>query len=181
MKRRVVVTGIGWVTPLGADIETAWGRLLDGQSGVGRITRFDAGNFPVQIAAEVRDWEVTEVGEDPAAWEPYGLHAGFAVGAAKKAVADSGILDAGLDPARFGVYTGSGEGNPHFEEFTEMMVVALKGPEGLDMPGFTPTPSYVREMQRFGILPATVEDPSTIDVYAADEAYWRSHWWRPGR
>ena len=136
MKRRVAVTGIGWVTPMGADIETAWGRLLDGQSGVGRITRFDAGNFPVKIAAEVRDWDVTEVGEDPEAWASFGRHAGFALGAAKQAVADSGILDAGLDPTRLGVYTGSGEGNQYFEEFTEMMLGALRPAEGLDLPEF---------------------------------------------
>ncbi|HLA86269.1 MAG TPA: beta-ketoacyl synthase N-terminal-like domain-containing protein, partial [Thermoguttaceae bacterium] len=68
MRRRVVVTGIGWVTPLGWEIEPMWRRLLAGESGVGRITRFDASNFPTQIAAEVRGWDLSDVGEDPKQW-----------------------------------------------------------------------------------------------------------------
>ena len=63
MRRRVVVTGIGCVTPLGAAVETVWSRLLAGESGVGYITRFDASNFPTKISAEVRDWDLSDVGE----------------------------------------------------------------------------------------------------------------------
>ena len=58
MSNRVVVTGIGLVTPLGHDVETIWKRLLNGESGVGRITLFDCSNFATQIAAEVKDWDV---------------------------------------------------------------------------------------------------------------------------
>ena len=54
-RRRVVVTGIGCVTPLGSEVETVWKRLLAAESGVGKITLFDASNFPTKIAAEVRD------------------------------------------------------------------------------------------------------------------------------
>ena len=57
MKRRIVITGMGCVAPLGADVETVWSRLLAGESGVGPISTFDAEEFPVRIAAEVRDWE----------------------------------------------------------------------------------------------------------------------------
>lgn len=127
MKRRVVVTGIGLVTPLGTEIETVWRRLLAGESGVARITRFDASSFPTQISAEVRNWDVSDVGEDPADWQNQGLHTRFAVGAAKKAVCDSGILDRPLDPTRFGVYTGAGEGQQDFHRFTDMVVTALEG------------------------------------------------------
>ena len=102
-RRRVVVTGIGLVTPLGAEIETVWRRLLAGESGVDSITRFDASNFPTKIAAEVRDWDLSDVGENPEDWRHQGLHTHFAVGAAKKAVADSGVLDGRLDPTRFGL------------------------------------------------------------------------------
>ncbi len=48
-----------------------------------------------------------------------------------------------------------------------------------DMPGFRPTATYVREMTRFGILPTDLDDSTAIDVYAAEEAYWQSLWWRP--
>ena len=136
MRRRVVVTGIGYVTPLGAEIETVWGRLLNGESGVGYITLFDASNFPTKISAEVRDWDVSDVGEDPEHWKYQGRHTHFAVGAAKKAIADSGIEDARVDPTRFGVYTGSGEGQQDFEAFTEMMVAGLNG-VNLDITKFT--------------------------------------------
>jgi len=138
MRRRVVVTGMGWVTPLGADLEGVWQRLLAGHSGIGYISLFDASNFPTKIAAEVRDWDLSDVGEDPKQWEYQGRHTRFAVGAAKKAVAASGVLDAPLDPLRFGIYTGSGEGQQDFERFTQMMVAAMHdGAAELDMAAFT--------------------------------------------
>jgi 3-oxoacyl-[acyl-carrier-protein] synthase II len=136
MRRRVVISGIGWVTPLGTDIEAVWRRLLHGESGVGYITHFDASNFPTKIAAEVRNWDLSEVGENPDDWKYQGRHTHFAVGAAKKAVADSGILDRPLDPTRFGVYTGSGEGQQDFDRFTQMMVEALDG-DTIDLAKFT--------------------------------------------
>jgi len=136
MRRRVVITGIGWVTPMGSDIEAVWQRVLRGESGVGYITLFDASRFPTKIAAEVRNWDVSEVGEDLQRWEYQGRHTLFAVGAAKKAVADSGLDLDKLDPARFGVYLGSGEGGQDFDRFTEMMLAGLEG-RNLDLAKFT--------------------------------------------
>ncbi len=137
MRRRVVVTGIGMVTPLGADREGVWKRLLAGESGVGYTTLFDASNFPTKISAEVRNWDVSDVGEDPEDWKFQGRHTCFAVGAAKKAVADAGLKNVSLDPTRFGVYTGSGEGQQDFDRFTEMMVAGLSGGTTLDVARFT--------------------------------------------
>ena len=139
MRRRVVVTGVGLVTPLGTEIETVWRRLLAGESGTDYITLFDASNFPTKISAEVRDWDVSDVGEDPEDWKFQGRHTHFAVGAGKKAVADSGIEDAKVDPTRFGIYTGSGEGQQDFDRFTQMMVAGLAGGETLDLAQFTRT------------------------------------------
>jgi len=137
MRRRVVVTGIGLVTPLGVEIESVWKRLLAGESGVGYITLFDAENFPTKISAEIRDWDLSDVGEDPEDWKYQGRHTHFAVGAAKKAVADSGIEQAKIDPTRFGIYTGSGEGQQDFNRFTQMMVAGLDGGQTLDLAKFT--------------------------------------------
>ena len=137
MRRRVVVTGMGCVTPLGTDLETVWRRLLAGESGVGQITLFDASNFPTKIAAEVRDWDLSDVGENPADWKCQGRHTHFAIGAAKKAVADSGLDLGRIDPTRFGVYTGSGEGQQDFDRFTEMMVAGLGGGDQFDLAKFT--------------------------------------------
>ena len=65
---------------------------------MGYTTLFDASNFPTKISAEVRNWDLSDVGENPDDWKYQGRHTRFAIGAAKKAVADSGILDAALDP-----------------------------------------------------------------------------------
>lgn len=136
MRRRVVVTGMGVVTPLGADVETVWKRLLRSESGVGYTSLFDASNFPTKISAEVRNWDLSDVGEDPDDWKFQGRHTHFAVGAAKKAAADAGLSEQDVDPTRFGVYTGSGEGQQDFDRFTQMMVAALDGGT-LDIGRFT--------------------------------------------
>ena len=90
MRRRVVVTGMGCVNPLGNDVETMWAALKEGKSGVGYTTIFDASNFPTKISAEVKNWDITEAGEDPEMWKYRGRHTKFACGAAKQAVAQSG-------------------------------------------------------------------------------------------
>jgi 3-oxoacyl-[acyl-carrier-protein] synthase II len=137
MRRRVVVTGIGCVTPMGVEVDVVWKRLLNGESGVGYTTVFDASKFPTKISAEVRDWTIADVGESPERWKYRGRHSHFAAGAAKKAFADSGLADARFDPTRFGVYLGSGEGQQDFHRFTHMMVVALNGGQELDLARFT--------------------------------------------
>jgi 3-oxoacyl-[acyl-carrier-protein] synthase II len=139
MRRRVVVTGIGCVTPLGTEIETIWRRLLAGESGVDYTTLFDAGNFPTKISAEVRNWDLSDVGENPQDWKYQGRHTHFAVGAAKKAMSDSGLDTSHLDPTRFGVYLGSGEGQQDFHRFTKMMVSGLSGGGEFDLARFTRT------------------------------------------
>ena len=136
MRRRVVVTGIGCVTPLGAEIETVWRRLLAGESGIAYTTLFDASNFPTKISAEVRNWDLSDVGENPEDWKYQGRHTHFAVGAAKKAMADSGLDVSRLDPTRFGVYLGSGEGQQDFHRFTRMMVAGLSGGGEFDLVRF---------------------------------------------
>jgi 3-oxoacyl-[acyl-carrier-protein] synthase II len=136
MRRRVVITGIGCVTPLGATVEGTWRRVLAGESGVGPTTLFDASEFPTKISAEVHDWDISQVGEDHERWKYQGRHTRFAVGAAKMAYADSGLGDSRIDPTRFGVYLGSGEGQQDFVTFGQMMVGALAGPQ-LDAARFT--------------------------------------------
>jgi 3-oxoacyl-[acyl-carrier-protein] synthase II len=136
-RRRVVITGIGCVTPLGVGVEPLWKNLVAGASAVGRTTIFDASKFPTKISAEVRGWTVADEGLDPAAWEHCGRHTRFAAGAATQAMADAG-LPKGLaaDPTRLGVYLGSGEGQQDFNAFTRMMMAAIEG-ETLDIAKFT--------------------------------------------
>src|SRR5687767_12607536 len=138
MRRRVVVTGVGSINPMGHDVETVWNGLKEGRSGVGYTTIFDASRFPTKISAEVKDWDVSQIGEDPQVWKNRGRHTRFAIGAAKQAMQGSGILDSGIDPIRLGVYLGSGEGNQDFDSFARMMAAAIDH-DKLDMARFTKT------------------------------------------
>ncbi|MFN7875199.1 MAG: beta-ketoacyl-[acyl-carrier-protein] synthase family protein [Pirellula sp.] len=126
MRRRVVVTGFGMINPLGHDVETVWSALKESKSGVGPISIFDAAGYPTTIAAEVKNWDVSRCGENPEEWKHRGRHTRFAIGAAHQAMKQSGILDSGLDPRRFGVYMGAGEGNQDFVNFTSMMAAAVR-------------------------------------------------------
>ncbi len=135
MRRRVVVTGMGCINPLGNDVESMWKGVTEGRSGVGYTTIFDARKFPTKISAEIKNWDITQTGEDAETWKYRARHTKFACGAAKQAMAQSGILDAGLDPTRFGVYLGCGEGSQDFASFSTMMTAALR-PDGLDLAAF---------------------------------------------
>ncbi|TWT81829.1 3-oxoacyl-[acyl-carrier-protein] synthase 2 [Planctomycetes bacterium CA13] len=126
MRRRVVVTGIGMINPMGHDAQAVWSGLKEGKSGVAKTTLFDASGFPTKISAEVKDWDVTKVGEPLEKWAKRGRHTRFAIGAAKQAMQDSGVIDSIIDPTRFGVYMGSGEGNQDFMTFSKMMSAALE-------------------------------------------------------
>ena len=136
MRRRVVITGVGCVTPLGTSVDELWAALKNGDSGVGYTSIFDASRFPTRISAEVRNWDISHAGLDPEVWKRRGRHTRFAAGAAQQAVDDSGILAATLDPARFGVYLGSGEGQQDFDCFARMMTAALAGGQ-FDLARFT--------------------------------------------
>jgi 3-oxoacyl-[acyl-carrier-protein] synthase II len=135
MKRRVVITGIGCVTPLGLNVTELWESLRRGVSGVGPTTLFDARNFPSRISAEVRDWDISRTGQDLKQWKYRGRHTQFAAGAAIEAMNDAGLQGA-VDPTRLGVYLGSGEGQQDFSSFTRMMTAAMHGGQ-LDVAAFT--------------------------------------------
>jgi 3-oxoacyl-[acyl-carrier-protein] synthase II len=138
MRKRVVVTGVGAVNPMGHTVEEVWTGLKEGKSGVGVTTIFDASRFPTKISAEVKGWDITQTGEDAETWKFRGRHTKFAAGAAKQAMAESGVLDSIKDPTRFGVYLGCGEGSQDFANFSRMMATALT-PDGIDLVKFTQT------------------------------------------
>ncbi len=109
MRRRVVVTGLGAVTPVGNDVTTTWQALLAGVSGAADITKFDASKFSVRFAAEVK-------GFDPLAYmdrkeaKRADAYTQYAVAASLQAVTDAGIKAGSFDPNAFGVIIGSGIG-----------------------------------------------------------------------
>src|SRR5438105_10594331 len=105
--RRVVVTGLGAVTPLGNDVRSSWEAALAGRSGIGWITTFDASEFPVRIAAEVKDFDPTTVAS-PKEVRKLDRNVLLALGAGNEAMADAGMN--GFDPARVGVVFGTAIG-----------------------------------------------------------------------
>jgi 3-oxoacyl-[acyl-carrier-protein] synthase II len=126
MRRRVVVTGIGCLTPIGNSVEAMWASLLAGRIGVGQITHFDASEFPTKFAAEVKDFDLTRYVTSPEQFAFAGRNILFAIGAAQQAVSDSGLLKGDVDPSRFGVYLGAGEGQQDFPVFMQIIAAANK-------------------------------------------------------
>ena len=109
MKRRVVVTGVGLVTPLGIGTGPTWEALINGRSGVGPITRFDAGAYASQIAAEVKGFDVEAWFEKKQA-KNIDHFVQYAVAAAEMAWQDSGLSITEENRDRVGVITGCGMG-----------------------------------------------------------------------
>ncbi|MBX3393854.1 MAG: beta-ketoacyl-[acyl-carrier-protein] synthase family protein [Phycisphaerae bacterium] len=125
MSRRVVITGMGWVTPLGHDIETVWRRILGGESGIAATTIFDAATFPTQFSAEVKEFDLRKflTAEEFEQHKTASRQARFALAAAKMAWESSRLGDKlDLDRTQVGVYLGGGEGPLDFENFVAAAV-----------------------------------------------------------
>jgi len=124
MNRRVVITGMGWITPLGHDIESTWKRILNGDCGIAKTTIFDAATFPTQFSSEVKDFDLRKfIGSDYDVHSNVSRQAGFALAAARMAWDAAKLSDVkSLDRTRIGVYLGGGEGPLDFENFTTAAV-----------------------------------------------------------
>ncbi|HQR13530.1 MAG TPA: beta-ketoacyl-ACP synthase II [Nitrospira sp.] len=133
--RRVVVTGLGLVTPLGTGVDKTWKALCAGESGVGRITRFDPTGYDAQIAAEVKDFDPAQFIEKKEI-KKMDTFIHYAVGASQLAVDDAGLKVSPEEATRVGVYIGSGIGGlgsiEHYHD-----VLKEKGP-GRVSPFFIP-------------------------------------------
>jgi 3-oxoacyl-[acyl-carrier-protein] synthase II len=113
MRRRVVITGMGMVTPVGHSVAETFAALLEGKSGVDRITHFDARTFPTTFAAEVKDFDLSKFVPDAGRYAKCGSNTRFSLAAARQALDDAGLR--GHDPTRAGVYLGAGEGSEDFD------------------------------------------------------------------
>jgi 3-oxoacyl-[acyl-carrier-protein] synthase II len=117
-QKRVVVTGMGWITPLGHEIDAVWKRLLNSESGMGPTTRFDARTFPTNFCAEVRNYTIDRFVKDARVHASAGLNSQFALGAACQAWKQAGLDGfAGLNRKRVGLYLGAGEGVLDFDNY----------------------------------------------------------------
>ncbi|MCL1790108.1 MAG: beta-ketoacyl-ACP synthase II [Peptococcaceae bacterium] len=131
---RVVVTGLGCVSPIGNDVKVFWQNLIAGKHGFGEITKFDAAGLRTTIAAEVKDFHPEDY-IDKSDIRKTDLYAQYALAAAAQAIEDSGIIDR-IEPHRIGVYVGSGTGgiSTFISETCKMMSV---GPDRIS-PFFIP-------------------------------------------
>ncbi|MDF7675424.1 beta-ketoacyl-ACP synthase II [Neisseriaceae bacterium ESL0693] len=136
-KKRVVITGLGQVSPVGNDVATAWQNLLNGVSGIGTITHFDASALPCQIAGEVKNFDVNQyLNSKEARRMDSFIH--FGIAAALQAIDDAGLDDmANLDTTRVGVNIGAGIGGLPAIEATARTLVA-HGPRKIN-PFFIPS------------------------------------------
>ena len=135
MERRVVITGLGLVTPLGTGTETSWRNLCDGKSGVGEITRFDTTQFQTKIAAEVKDFNPEDFLPQKEAKRTPPFIA-YAIAAARMAIEDSGFTINGDNGHRVGVITGCGLGGLQMIE-DNLRILDQKGPKRVS-PFFIP-------------------------------------------
>ena len=118
MKRRVVITGLGIVSPVGNDIPTAWDNIVNGRSGIGRITRFDPSALTAQIAGEVKDFDLTPyISSKEAKQMDTFIHYGVVAG--MQAWKDCGLDINSINAERVGVIVGSGIGGLHRIEETQ--------------------------------------------------------------
>lgn len=125
MKRRVVITGMGAVTPTGNNVDTFWNSCKEGKVGIDRITKFDTSDFKVKLAAEVKDFRAADHMDPKAArrMEPF---AQYAVAASGEALEDAGINMEAEDTYRVGVIIGSGIGSLETVEATYDKVLEHK-------------------------------------------------------
>ncbi|MGN1466965.1 MAG: beta-ketoacyl-ACP synthase II [Ruminococcus sp.] len=132
--RRVVVTGLGAITPVGNNIEETWNNMCDGVCGIDTISRFDTSDLPVHVAGQVKDFDPVKYIEKREVRKT-DLYCQYALGAAAQAVEDSGVLGT-VDETRFGVYVGAGIGG--LITFVENTENFLKGGSRKVSPHFIP-------------------------------------------
>jgi len=124
MRRRIVITGMGAITPLGQSVDAMFDAQLEGRSGVAPISHFNARRFPTQIAAQASDFDLGRFIADPVRWKYTGLNSQFAAAAGQQALVHAGLLDldaARVDRNRFGVYLGCGEGIQDFHNLMSLI------------------------------------------------------------
>jgi 3-oxoacyl-[acyl-carrier-protein] synthase II len=173
MRKRVVVTGIGWVTPLGQDIESVWRRLLAGESGIAPTTLFDARTFPTTFSAEVKDFDFARsLGTAYGRHKDAGRNTQFALAAAHQAwkLAGFGLPHegggaGGLDPYSVGTYMGAGEGGLDYDNFTRTALASWpRGGRELDTKAWGTT-----ALKTFDRMREIEQEPSMTIAHLAME------------
>jgi 3-oxoacyl-[acyl-carrier-protein] synthase II len=157
MRRRVVITGMGAITPLGHTVRATIEAQLNGKNGVGPIQSFNAQRFPTKFAAQVKEFDLHRFIANCQRWEHSGINSQFAAVAAQEALQHAGLLnETRVDRDRFGVYLGSGEGIQDFHNLLSLIYQA-----------------YRRETRQFDA--ATFERGALRDFHAGRESEQELH------
>ena len=173
-ERRVVVTGIGLISPLGLNVEESWGNMLEGKSGAGPVTQFDASAYPSKIAAEVKNF-VPENYVEPKAVKRYDRFSLFAIASSREAWKDSGLSTEMVDPTKIGTIIGVGIGGLRYLEDNHTELVQ-GGPRKLS-PFLIPAmisnlaPGNVAIDLGFKGVNYTITSACTSGTHAVGEAY----------
>ncbi len=164
MSRRVVITGMGCVTPLGHDVESVWARLIAAECAIGPVTHYDAATFATNFAAEVRDFRLADHLEDPAPHDGTTRSTEYALAAAAQAWRQSGLGQfKSLNPRRVGVYLGCGEGQIDLETFASAAISAWH-PESRTVH----TPEYARVgYEQFDAIRELEQEPNLAAAHLA--------------
>ncbi len=164
--RRVVITGMGAITPLGHTVHELYHNQLEGKSGAGPIFRFDARTFPTKFGSQVKDFDLAKHVRDPQRYKEAGLNTKFALAAAKQALGDAGLLDNNkVDRTTMGVYLGSGEGSHDFPNLTLSIALACQA-DGykVDPNGF-----FIHSQRTFGATHEYEMEMHTTSAHVANE------------
>ncbi len=121
-ERRVIISGMGWVTPLGVDEDAVWSRLMRGDCAIGPITRFDASTFATNFAAEVKGFDLADFLPPQPHHEGALLNSLLALAAASRAWKGAGLDRTPIDLSRMGIYMGAGEGPLDFDGFASVNI-----------------------------------------------------------
>ena len=123
MRRRVVVTGLGVISPVGNTVTEAWGNLVAGKSGITAVTRFDCSSFPTRIAGEVKGFNVADYmsAKEARRMDTF-IHYGMAAGI--QAIRDAGLTEHPANAERIGICVGSGIGGLPMIEDTKASIAA---------------------------------------------------------
>lgn len=138
MANRVVITGMGIVSPVGNDVKTYWDNLKNGRCGIRKLTRFSTEGLAASVAGELVDFNPADYGIEPGFTRKQDLFSVYAVAAAKQAMDQSGLVsDENVDPFRLGVYVGSGIGG-YPSTYKEIEKMITSGPRWIS-PLYVPT------------------------------------------
>lgn len=133
-RRRVVVTGMGMVTPLGHSVDRTFAAAVEGKSGIDRITHFRAETFPTTFAAEVKEFALANFLKTASRYAKCGVNTQFSLAAAVEALADANLHvgTSRVDRSRFGVYLGAGEGSEDFDTVIGGAAIATSDGRAVD-------------------------------------------------